>query len=427
MKMTSTLIIIHLFFLQSVSAQVLNRCLTNDLINSRAESDPSYLSKILDTQDEIAQYATMQGHRASDEVLRIPVVVHVLYNNETQNISDAQVQSQIDRLNGDFRRLNADANLTRDEFLPVAADTKIEFFLTQWDPEGNPTNGITRTQTSQASFWLSLTDMKSSSTSGKDAWDVNHFLNIWVCNMAIPFINLPLVLGFATPPEGAPNWPAGSVIENPAEDGVVVHYEVFGPNPSLTGTLAAVNQGRTATHEVGHYLGLRHIWGDGDCTQDDGLNDTPSASEANQQTCDYSVNSCIDVTNELPDMLENYMDYSDENCMNAFTQQQANAMRFVIENFRFNLLLNTDEINSKNTDFAVSVYPNPALDHIQLFSNSGSAKIIEVEIIDMSGRMISNFSDYNMLKIDVSNLSSGIYFLHIHTTKGAIVNKFIKQ
>jgi hypothetical protein len=427
MKMTSTLIIIHLLFFQSVSAQVLNRCSTNDLINSRAESNPSYLSKIIDTQNEIAQYATMQSLRASDEVLRIPVVVHIIHNNETQNISDAQVQSQIDRLNGDYRRLNSDANLTRDEFLPVAADTKIEFFLTQWDPEGNPTNGITRTQTSQASFWLSLTDMKSSSTSGKDAWDVNHFLNIWVCNMAIPFINLPLVLGFATPPEGAPNWPAGSVIETPAEDGVVVHYEVFGPNPSLTGTLAAVNQGRTATHEVGHYLGLRHIWGDGDCTQDDGLNDTPSASEANQQTCDYSTNSCIDVTNELPDMLENYMDYSDENCMNAFTQQQTNAMRFVIENFRFNLLLNTDEINSKNTDFSVSVYPNPALDHIQLLSNSGSAKINEVEIIDMSGRMISHFSDYNMVKIDVSNLSSGIYFLHIHTTKGAIVNKFIKQ
>jgi hypothetical protein len=422
MKLTSTLLLIYLWLLQSVSAQVLNRCSTNDLIQARAQENPSYLSRIKDAQNEIAQAANMHVHRASEEVFRIPVVVHVIYNDEAQNISDAQVQAQIDRLNADYRRMNSDTNLTRSEFLPVAADTKIEFFLTQWDPEGNQTNGITRTQTDQASFWLSLSDMKSASTGGKDAWDVNHFLNIWVCNMAIPIVNLPLVLGFATPPEGAPNWPAGSAAESPAEDGVVVHYEVFGPNPNLTGTLAAVNQGRTATHEVGHYLGLRHIWGDGDCTQDDGLSDTPSASEANQQTCDYSVNSCTDAIGELPDMLENYMDYSDENCMNIFTQQQANAMRFVVENFRFNLLLNTDENIPNNAD--ISVYPNPAIDNIQLLSNTSSTQISFIELFDMSGRKISSHTEP---EIDVSNLNSGLYFLQIYTTKGTIVNKFIKQ
>jgi hypothetical protein len=425
MKFISPFISILLFIPFLVSAQSINRCATIQYQESKALNDNTYNSIQQQIQANIQQHAINTVNRANDEILRIPVVVHVLYNNEVQNISDERVFAQIDRLNQDYRRLNEDASLTRTEFLPVAADAKIEFFLAQWDPQGNQSNGITRTQTSQSSFWVSLTNMKSSSTGGIDAWDVNHYLNIWVCNMALPIVNLPLVLGFATPPSGAPNWPDGSAAETPQEDGVVIHYEVFGPNPSLSGALLAVNQGRTATHEIGHYLGLRHIWGDGDCSADDGLSDTPSASQAQQQTCDYTSNTCTDSLNDLPDMLENFMDYSDENCMNTFTQQQVSAMRFVIQSYRNDLLLSQG--SKIQSSLALNIYPNPANEFLNIEALMPNLEIKSIIIVDLSGRVVKKELSSLYAPIQLSDLSSGIYLINIHTNQGLIVHKFIHQ
>ena len=247
--------------------------------------------------------------------------MHVVYNNEAQNISDQKIFDQIEVLNQDYRRQNSDASLTRSEFLDVAADAGIEFYLAEFDPQGNPTNGIVRTQTSQTSFILSLFDgsfkMKHSSDGGSDAWDTNQYMNIWVCNLAI--FGFPAVLGFATPPDGAPNWPSGSAAESADEDGVVVHYEVFGPDPGASGTLATVNKGRTATHEVGHWLNLPHVWGGGNspgdatnCNIDDGVQDTPNTKGSS--SCTLSANTCNSDDaywgGPMIDNVENYMDYS---------------------------------------------------------------------------------------------------------------------
>lgn len=242
---------------------------------------------------------TKQWHNNTSRnngVITIPVVVHVLYNNNTQNISTAQIQSQIDVLNEDFRRTNSDANNTWAQ----AADSEIEFCLATVAPNGAATTGITRTSTNVSSFGTNDA-MKFTSSGGKDAWPTGDYLNMWVCAIESG------LLGYAQFPGGSAN-----------TDGVVIGYQFFG----TMGTASApFNLGRTTTHEVGHWLNLYHIWGDGACGVDDNVADTP-ASDAANYGCSNGHSSCGST-----DMVQNYMDYSDDACMNLFTTGQKNRMR----------------------------------------------------------------------------------------------------
>ena len=234
---------------------------------------------------------------AAPPVITIPVVFHVLYANSTQNISDAQIQSQLDILNADFRRTNSDQD---NVWGSVAADTEIEFCLASFDPNGNASTGILRVPTSVSSFG-SNDAMKFSSQGGSDAWPASDYLNYWVCNLSGG------LLGYA-------QFPGGSA----ATDGVVCGYQYTGD----IGTASApFDLGRTGTHEVGHWLNLRHIWGDGPCGSDDFCNDTPESDGANYG-CALGHVSCGST-----DMVQNYMDYSDDACMNVFTQDQKQRMR----------------------------------------------------------------------------------------------------
>jgi len=404
-------------------AQQTERCGHNRYVNEMEQKHPGYLANRKIVDEQIALAARERVVREDGIVYRIPVVFHVIYRNDAQNVTDEKLLEQLDILNRDYGRLNEDTVNTRQEFLPVAASTGIEFYMAQWDPEGNPTNGITRTETSTNSFWLTMTDMKSTANGGKDAWDVNQYLNIWVCNMAIPILNTPFILGFATPPNGAPNWPDGSGAEQPQYDGVVLHYQVAGSIDNPDQTFASISKGRTATHEVGHYLGLRHIWGDGDCTEDDGLFDTPEAADAQQQTCDYSTNTCTDAANDLPDQIENYMDYTDENCMNMFTQQQTAAMLYVLENFRPGILLGTQRLKDDAFDF--KIFPNPATGLIRI-TNSLGALMNKVEIYSLDGRRCESIMNENNA-IDVSALRPGVYFISVRNNEQIHVRRFLKS
>ncbi len=405
--------LLFLTFSPLLFGQSVHRCGDHLHKQQRSAVDPDYLTKRSALDEWIASSAQAQTGR-STEVYRIPVVFHVIYNNAEQNVSDEVILDQLAILNADYNRLNADTSLTRPEFQPVAASAGIEFYLAEWDPQGNPTNGITRTETNQATFinlQFDLNRMKRASTGGVDAWDVTQYLNIWVCNLALPIINTPFILGFATPPDGAPNWPDGSAAEQPEYDGVVLHYEVVGSNPNATGALATVNRGRTAVHEVGHYLGLRHIWGDGQagegCNVDDGLSDTPNAAEAQQQTCDYTSNTCDEGPGDLPDMLENYMDYSDESCMNIFTQQQVNAMRFVIENFRESLLTSSKSISK---DFEkVAIFPNPSSDFIR-FRFPQDLNNVRCLVYNSMGQLVLSQTINTNETLSVESLKGGVYF-----------------
>lgn len=231
----------------------------------------------------------------SQLVVTIPVVFHILYNTAAENISEAQVMSQLDILNEDFRRLNAD----QDNVWSQAADTQIEFCLASQDPNGNPTDGILRMPTNLTSFGTNDA-MKFTSQGGSDAWPASDYMNFWVCDLGSS------LLGYAQFPGG----PAST-------DGIVCNYTATGS----TGTASApFDLGRTATHEVGHYLNLRHIWGDGGCGASDFVDDTPDSDGPNYG-CALGSAAC-----GTTDMVQNYMDYSDDACMNLFTQGQSDRM-----------------------------------------------------------------------------------------------------
>jgi hypothetical protein len=247
--------------------------------------------------------------------LTIPVVVHIVYKNTSENISNTQIQSQLDVLSQDFTRTNFDAFNTPSAFLPVVADMQISFCLAQQDPNGNPTDGIIRKQTTNSFFPLYGDEIFFDSLGGSNAWDTESYLNIWVCMVE------PGILGWA-------QLPAGGSIET---DGVVIDYEHFGTNGTA---ISPYNLGRTATHEVGHWFNLFHIWGDNLCG-DDLVNDTPTQEEGNFGCKIHPHLSC----NNTGDMFMNFMDYTNDNCMNSFTEGQKTRVWSSIMNFRSGLIL----------------------------------------------------------------------------------------
>ena len=292
-------------------------CGTTEYLNHCKAQNPALAGEMEKTNERLHQLeATPQKNR---QLITIPVVVHVLYQNAEQDISDQQIFSQIDVLNEDYRKLNANASSIPAAFSSIAADCEIQFCLAARSPQGLASNGITRTQTSVSAF--SLNDaMKRSTTGGVDAWPTDKYLNIWVCNLAN---NL---LGFATLP--------GTVI--PALDGVVIGYKFFGRNTPLGGNY---NKGRTATHEIGHWLNLIHIWGDDDnasdpCSGSDQVTDTPNQEGSNFQCPSYPSPSCGNTS----DMFMNFMDYTYDQCMNMFTTGQKTRMQNTISLQRSGLL-----------------------------------------------------------------------------------------
>jgi hypothetical protein len=248
----------------------------------------------------------------------IPVVVHVLHNGTAvgvdANISDAQILSQIRVLNEDFRRKNADAIRTPEEFLPVAADANIEFVLAKQDPNGLPTNGIVRKQGPKTIY-----GPEDATIIGQTSqWNPEEYLNMWVVPLVSPF------LGYATFPTS--NLPGLNFVPSASiRDGITVDYLFFGTGPGT----AANTTGRTTTHEVGHYLGLRHIWGDGGCEVDDFVLDTPNQDNPNQTICNDNPSRFSCGNNN---MIQNYMDYTPDRCMNLFTKGQVDRFDVVLAN-----------------------------------------------------------------------------------------------
>jgi hypothetical protein len=259
---------------------------------------------------EIQSQQWIKSYRT--EPIIIPVVVHVVYHHERpdQNISEAQIISQIEALNRDFRRLNSDTVNTPEIFKGVAADAWIEFRLARRDPFGNPTNGITRTPTTVSSFTMEDDNVKYDSRGGKNIWSRDKYMNFWVCDLEAG------LLGYAQYPGGFSQ-----------SDGIVISYRNFG----TMGTVRTpYNQGRTVTHEVGHWLNLVHTWGDEDnCEATDFVEDTP-----NQETHYYRCPEFPQISCGTEDMFMNYMDYTDDHCMNIFTLGQKQRMHSTLNGFR---------------------------------------------------------------------------------------------
>lgn len=278
--------------------------------------------KRLDALDEFTvsylaqrEAARSLGFTLEAETVRIiPVYVHVLYQTAGQNIAAEQVESQITVLNQDYRRMLSTPGYGN------GADTYIQFELAAVPAESTSGGtvdayGINRKYVNKEE-WGWDDDMKKSSAEGIDPVTPNTHLNIWVCNIGSG------ILGYAQFPGGSSD-----------TDGVVIGPEFFGSSDIYPDGYygAPYDKGRTTTHEVGHYLNLRHIWGDGDCSVDDFVVDTPR-SDASNYGCPAGHMSCGSV-----DMIENYMDYTDDTCMDSYTQGQVDRMAACLVSTRASL------------------------------------------------------------------------------------------
>ena len=274
------------------------------------EAHPEYRERQRDLEAQTAQRMSLGVAALVPEApVTIPVVVHVVYNRQSENISKAQIESQITVLNNDFGATNADKAQVPAVWQGLITDTNIRFALASEDPAGNSTTGITQTKTNRAAFGVE-DSVKSAATDGVDPWPTDRYLNIWACTLEGG------LLGYAQFPGGPPE-----------TDGVVIRNTAFG----TTGTVEPpFNMGRTGTHEVGHFLNLYHIWGlYDDCTGGDMVSDTPNAAGPNYGEPNFPQVSCNNGPNG--DMFMNYMDYTDDACMCMFTAQQVARMMATLE------------------------------------------------------------------------------------------------
>ncbi len=394
------------------------------------------------TFEQVARQSHAVTHRSP---LHVKVVVHVVWNDPAENLADSIILNQMQILNADYNRMNADTGNLRTYFQEVAGSADIHFELVE----------IVRVQTNDL-FEIDvlggdlLSTLKSDATGGSNAWDTEHYLNIWICKIqptTIFGLTIGQILGFAFPPNGLDHWPEGASAPTAEQDGVVIDFRVFGSNNPNTvenpaGGENLTIRGRTPVHEVGHYLGLRHIWGDGglfgpnDCAQSDGVDDTPFASAQSAFDCDMEKNSCEQVElffNEDPlDLVENFMDYSQESCMNMFTKGQAALMRSVLMGPRAGLL------NPVSTRQPVSVldsklFPNPAQDRAMLSFQLPETADVHIRIVGAAGRCVLDIpgqqfsSGPQQIAIDIRRLPVGIYFVHIQANEETAVKKLLIQ
>lgn len=360
-------------------------CYTDTYFETEAKTNSRRL-EIMDQIERQIRHFEKSVTPRNNAIVTIPVVVHIVYNVSSENISDAQIHSQIEVLNKDFRRKNIDANYTWQQ----SADTNIEFCLATVDPSGKSTSGITRTYTSASSFASNGDLIKYTSKGGKDAWPSESYLNIWVGDIA------GTVLGYAQFPGGKAE-----------TDGVVIDYKVFGTGPDVT---PGFHLGRTTTHEVGHWLNLKHIWGSSDCTTDDLVSDTPK-SDAPNYGCAKGHWSCGSL-----DMIENYMDYSDDSCLNLFTAGQKTRMQALFASGGFRQSITKS--NGCGIPEQESVYCGKISIQIQ-FDNYPQETSWDIK--DSKGLMVLKSAKYtstqknSMIKIDTC-LIPGCYTFSIYDT-----------
>lgn len=270
------------------------KCAADEILQEQLKTDAA----LRDRMNQIEEFTRSivdnptNNRLLSSGIIEIPVVVNVLYRTAAQNVSAAQIQSQIDVLNKDFSATNADYNLTSTYNSVKSGDVRVRFVLDQ----------VVRKSTNKKSWGLN-DGMKKSSQGGINPTSPTTKLNLWVCNLSSGY------LGYA-------QFPGGSS----ATDGVVIDDNAFG----TTGSAAApFNKGRTATHEIGHWMNLRHIWGDANCGNDQ-VGDTPLHNTANYG-CPASGHKST-CTGTPVEMTMNYMDYTDDGCMYMFSAGQKTRM-----------------------------------------------------------------------------------------------------
>jgi hypothetical protein len=407
MKAGRILIFISILF-SSLLAEAQLNCVTADYTRVQISKTPELADAIQQTENFIRHKLTEpSAGKIENGILKIPVVIHNLYHSPDQKITDEQVAAQLDLLNKAFRRQNADTIKTPAVFKSVAADCEIEFHLATSDPMRRSTTGILRKYT-PVTNWVMDDKMKSSAEMGDDPWDSRLYLNIWVCQME-------RFAGYSTVP--------GS---DAKLDGIVLGLAAFGAGQ------------KTIIHEAGHWMGLKHIWGDTYCG-DDGVDDTPKQAS-------YTVGcpSTVRVTcgnSPTGDMYNNYMDFTNDACMNLFTRGQKSRMQAVFSTGGArNSLVNSGGLDKPLIYesplpledprwLEVKMYPNPVTTTLYLdFSYDVRWVGKTIFVTNLVGQSVKNLSISSKIQsIDVSNFKPGIYFLAAKNDQGLSMKmKFIK-
>lgn len=401
----------------SLSAQLLQRCSTVQYQQQEVAADPSLQTRIDAAEALAAQDLANHPNGYNDRVVvTIPVVFHVVYGNTTENIATLRLTEQIAVLNADYAKTNTDFTSVPAAWQGIASNTEIQFCLAGRDPNGNWTDGINRVSTTVTSFSTN-DNVKHSSLGGVDAWDRDVYLNIWVCDLG------SLLLGYAQFPAG----PAD-------EDGVVLHYKYTGK----TGAVAPYNKGRTATHEVGHWLGLRHIWGDDgtSCSGTDAVSDTPNQAGENYGCFASGFVLTDGCSTTAPGVMwSNYMDYTDDACMYFFTAGQKARMWSFLNTSRAPLktslgcvlasvqdlsLTHVFNLFPSPTDGLVTLdfgYANPSSYDITVFNTLGE-KVEEVHVAMLSEQTMT---------LDLRKQTAGLYFVEVRNATEKITRRVLVQ
>ena len=296
------------------------KCASDDRYQALLQRDPEFRAarkqlKVLTEAFEAVRESGRFAERSGP--VRIPVVVHVVYHTDAQNISDEQIKSQLAALDADYQKMNPDVASVPTPFKDRVGNPLVQFALAVRGPDGEATTGITRTKSAETEFLYDGPKgeaVKFTARGGHDGWPRDSYLNLWVCPLGGD------LLGYASFPG-----------EDPGLDGVVINYTAFG----TTGTAETpFDKGRTATHEIGHWLNLFHIWGDdrGACTGSDQVRDTPNQASQNAQCPTFPHKTCGN--KGTGDMFMNYMDYTDDACMFAFTKGQVRRMEATLSGAR---------------------------------------------------------------------------------------------
>lgn len=378
-------------FHQSGSAQS-ERC-AFDAIYGDAGEDPAY--QWMETMVQESRSGGVWGRNT----LTIPVVFHVIYKNAEENIPDLQIRSQLDALNRDMTGLAGNAAIVPDEFRRNAASLDIRFCLAAEDPVGNPTTGITRTLTDVDDIGLKVVDGGRGAVhydvhGGKDAWDPERYINIWIADLGG-------FLGFGTLP---------GMAAFPGEDGIIL-------DPGVTGVLGTAadaypyDQGRTLTHEMGHYLGLLHLWGlTTGCEDDDNVDDTPFQERAYHGCPVYPQVSC-----GSSDMFMNFMDLSDDRCLAMFTHGQRERVYNTLEVFRPMLLasdVDCHQSDPERPDFSrYTIFYSTAARRIIILGDTESDRDVVIRLTSIDGKVLRQRIWHSGLVfwMDANDLPGGIY------------------
>lgn len=345
-----------------------------------------------------AKYKLTTREYDSQEKLYVPVIFHIVYNGEHQNIPNEQIYSQLKTLNEDYNQLNLNRTETHPDFTGVASSVNVEFFLASDSGIG----AITRTATTHGPFYND--DLHFTAAGGRDAHATDRYLNVWVADLT------PGIFGYGA----APGTPA-------FRDGVAIHYTYLGRQDNAA---HPYNLGRTLTHEIGHWLGLQHLWGNGGCDSDDGISDTPLQKDPSAG-CSTDQVSC-----GSRDMVQNFMDTAEDACMTLFTNQQAAAMRQVLLNERSAMTVDNKTvtgIDGKGTTGSnnVVVYPNPVTNDKNLrIELSMALSDVKVSLTDLNGNVLreQTFSGRS-IHFDIEGLKNGMYLARVSGSKSIDIIK----